>query len=90
MSTTAEAETILAQYRKEIEMVVEHEIQRERSRNMNQMQALKAHAEQTKNELREEKGQIFSYLEEICELKLAVDGHAKRGYRAEEGQKHAE
>lgn len=75
-----DAEAILAQHRADLEKAVEHAFQQERSRNLSQMQALKAWAEQAKKELNEEKWRIFPYLEEICELKLVAGIHAKWRY----------
>lgn len=47
---------------------------------MAQMQALKAQAKLAKKKLNEEKEWISSYLEDIFELKLGSDCHAKRCY----------
>lgn len=83
-------EVILAQYRQEVEKTVEHGVHCEMARNVAKIQAMKAEIEHTKNELAEERGRISSPMEEIGELKLAVDIYIDCSYQAEKGQRHAE
>lgn len=84
------SETMLALHRDDLDKVVEHGVQRERSQNLSQMQALKAETEQAKKELAEKKGQNASYLEKIGDLKVAANVQAQRRHRPEENQRRAE